>query len=114
MATPTSDWASAGASFVPSPVMATSRPLACSSRISSIFRSGVASARKSSTPASREITAAVTGLSPVIMIERMPMRRSSTKRSSIPPLTMSFRCTAPSAQLSLATRSGVPPASAMR
>ena len=91
MATPTSDWASAGASFVPSPVMATSRPLACSSLISSIFRSGVASARKSSTPASREMTAAVTGLSPVIMIERMPMRRSSTKRSSMPPLTMSFR-----------------------
>ena len=37
------------------------------------------------------------------------MRRSSTKRSSMPPLTMSFRCTAPSAQLSRATTSGVPP-----
>ena len=109
MATPTSDWASAGASFVPSPVIATSRPLACSSLISSILRSGVASARKSSTPDSLAMTAAVTGLSPVIMIERMPMRRSSTNRSSMPPLTMSFRCTAPSAQLSLATSSGVPP-----
>ncbi len=30
MATPTSAWASAGASFVPSPVMATSLPSACS------------------------------------------------------------------------------------
>ncbi len=60
------------------------------------------------------MTAAVTGLSPVIMIERMPMRRSSTKRSSMPPLTMSFRWIAPSAQLSLATTSGVPPSSAMR
>ena len=52
MATPTSAWASAGASFVPSPVIATIRPFACSSLISAIFASGVASARKSSTPAS--------------------------------------------------------------
>ncbi len=50
MATPTSAWASAGASFVPSPVMATIRPLACSSLIRAILFSGVASARKSSTP----------------------------------------------------------------
>ena len=34
MATPTSAWASAGASLVPSPHMATSLPLACSSRMS--------------------------------------------------------------------------------
>src|SRR5262247_1071510 len=33
MATATSAWASAGASLVPSPVMATRRPSACSSRI---------------------------------------------------------------------------------
>ena len=52
MATPTSACASAGASFVPSPVIATMRPFACSSLISAIFASGVASARKSSTPAS--------------------------------------------------------------
>ena len=37
--------ASAGASLVPSPVIATRRPPACSARISSIFCSGVASAR---------------------------------------------------------------------
>ena len=43
IATPTSAWASAGASLVPSPVIATSRPAACSSRISSSFSSGVAS-----------------------------------------------------------------------
>ncbi len=52
MATPTSAWASAGASFVPSPVIATMRPFACSSLMRAIFVSGVASARKSSTPAS--------------------------------------------------------------
>ena len=50
IATPTSAWASAGASSVPSPHMATSLPLACSSRISRSLSSGVAWARKSSTP----------------------------------------------------------------
>ena len=53
IATPTSAWASAGASFVPSPVIATSRPPSCSLRISAILSSGVASARKSSTPGLR-------------------------------------------------------------
>ncbi len=53
MATPTSAWARAGASLVPSPVMATRRPPACSERMRAILSSGVASARKSSTPASR-------------------------------------------------------------
>ncbi len=45
IATPTSAWARAGASLVPSPVIATSRPPACSLRISFILSSGVASAR---------------------------------------------------------------------
>ena len=45
MATPTSAWASAGASLVPSPVMATSRPPSCSLRMRAILSSGVASAR---------------------------------------------------------------------
>ena len=40
IATPTSAWASAGASLVPSPAIATSRPSLCSSRISSSLRSG--------------------------------------------------------------------------
>ena len=42
MATPTSAWASAGASLVPSPVIATSLPSACSRLISAILSSGVA------------------------------------------------------------------------
>ena len=109
IATPTSDWASAGASFVPSPVIATMRPRACSSRISSIFRSGVASARKSSTPDSSAITAAVTGLSPVIITVRMPIGAARRSARFMPPLTMSFRCTTPSTQLSWATTRGVPP-----
>ncbi|CAM5731448.1 hypothetical protein SHIRM173S_06269 [Streptomyces hirsutus] len=47
IATPTSARASAGASFVPSPVIATSLPPSCSRSISAILSSGVASARKS-------------------------------------------------------------------
>ena len=81
MATATSACASAGASLVPSPVIATSRPCAWCSRISCSLASGVASARKSSTPASAAMAAAVSGLSPVIMTVLMPMRRSSPKRS---------------------------------
>ncbi|CAB4935917.1 unannotated protein [freshwater metagenome] len=91
IATPTSACASAGASFVPSPVIATSRPPACCSLISASLRSGVASARTSSTPASAPIFAAVSRLSPVTMIVRMPMARSRSKRSFMPGLTMSFR-----------------------
>ena len=60
IATPTSAWASAGASLVPSPHMATIRPPSCSLRISAILSSGVASARTSSTPASAAIARAVT------------------------------------------------------
>ena len=91
IATPTSAWASAGASLVPSPVIATIRPLACCSLISSSFASGVASARKSSTPDSSAIFAAVRRLSPVIMIVRMPIARRWSKRSRIPSLIVSFR-----------------------
>ena len=113
IATPTSACARAGASFVPSPVIATMRPFDCSSLISASFASGVASARKSSTPASSAITAAVTRLSPVIITVRMPMRRSSSNRSRIPPFTTSLRWITPSTKLSWATTSGVPPARAI-
>ena len=91
IATPTSAWASAGASLVPSPVIATIRPLACSERISSSLRSGVASARKSSTPDSSAILAAVSLLSPVIITVRMPIARSWSKRSRMPSLIVSLR-----------------------
>jgi hypothetical protein len=64
IATPTSARASAGASLVPSPVMATSRPPSCVLWMYASFASGVASARKSSTPASFAMAAAVRGLSP--------------------------------------------------
>ncbi len=109
MATPTSACARAGASLVPSPVMATSRPPDCSRRISSSLSSGVASARKSSTPDSSAMARAVSGLSPVIMTVRMPIVRSSAKRSAIPGLTTSVSSTMPLTPSRSATASGVPP-----
>src|SRR4029450_8104494 len=109
MATPTSAWARAGASLVPSPVMATSLPSPCSARISSILRSGVAWARKSSTPASLAMAAAVSGVAPVIVA----VRRSWSKRSRMPPLTTSLRWTTPRGRAPSATTSGVPPSRAM-
>ena len=76
MATPTSACASAGASLVPSPVIATRPPPSCSRRMRASLSSGVASASKSSTPASAAIACAVSGLSPVTMTVRMPIARS--------------------------------------
>ena len=113
MATPTSACASAGASLVPSPVIATSLPPSCSRLISASLSSGVASARKSSTPASSAIALAVSGLSPVIITVRMPIRRISSKRSRMPCLTTSLRWMTPSTaawpSVTSPTTSGVPP-----
>ena len=74
----------------------------------------MACARKSSTPASAAIAAAVSGLSPVIMTVRMPMMRIWAKRSRMPPLTMSFRWITPSTRGPSATTSGVPPVREIR
>ena len=69
---------------------------------------------KSSTPASAAIAAAVSGLSPVIITVLMPIARRCAKRSRMPPLTMSFRWTTPSARPFSATTSGVPPSREIR
>ena len=68
MATPTSAWARAGASLVPSPIMAISLPPSCSLRMRASLSSGLAWAMKSSTPASAAMAAAVSWLSPVTMM----------------------------------------------
>ena len=114
IASPTSDWASAGASLVPSPVIATRWPSACSLRMKAIFASGVASAMKSSTPASRAMVAAVRGLSPVIITVRMPILRNSANRSTRPSLTVSLSSIMPRMRPSSRIASGVAPASAIR
>ena len=110
IATPTSAWASAGASFVPSPVIATSLPPSCSCLMRAIFASGVASARKSSTPASWAIAAAVSGLSPVIMTVRIPIWRISSNFSRMPCFTTSLSSMTPTMSAPSATTSGVEPA----
>ena len=71
--------------------MATMCPSAWYCRMAASFVSGVASAMKSSTPASAAMAAAVSGLSPVIMTVLMPIVRKSAKFSLMPCLTMSFR-----------------------
>ena len=62
----------------------------------------------------RAIARAVSGLSPVIITVRMPIRRISSKRSRMPSLTTSLRWITPRARACLAvdisaTTSGVPP-----
>jgi len=65
------------ASFVRHRSYATRRPSAWCERMRLSFASGVASARKSSTPASACNRRSRHGLSPVIMMVLMPIRRSS-------------------------------------
>ena len=109
MATATSACAKSGASLVPSPVIATNRPSDWYWRINASFASGVASARKSSTPDSAAIAAAVRWLSPVIMTVFIPIWRSWAKRSLIPPFTISLSSTTPKIFWFSTTTSGVPP-----
>ncbi len=73
MAIPTSDWASAGASFTPSPTMATRKPCPCNFFISAALSPGNTSARTVSTPTWRATASAVCRLSPVIMATFKPM-----------------------------------------
>ncbi len=80
--------------------------------MASSLASGVASAMKSSRPASAAMAAAVSGLSPVTMTVRMPMACRSAKFSRMPDLMMSFRWMTPSTRPSRTTTSGVPPSRA--
>jgi hypothetical protein len=64
-------------------------------------------------PASVAMALAVSGLSPVIMMVRMPISRSWRNRSVMPSLTVSFRWMTPSTFGPSATTSGVPPEAAM-
>ena len=91
IASPTSACARAGASLVPSPVMATIFPSACSFLISVILSSGLHSAMNPSTPASFAMVAAVRGLSPVHMTVLIPISLNLAKRSARPGLTVSFK-----------------------
>ena len=75
--------------------------------------SGFAWAMKSSTPASSAMVRAVNGLSPVTMIVRMPIRRSSSKRARRPGLTVSLSSITPRSAPFRRMASGVAPSPAI-
>lgn len=79
MATPTSAQASAGASFTPSPTMATRRPSARRLRTNSAFCSGRTPARASSAamPAAAAMACTASGRSPLSSMTRRPARCSA-------------------------------------
>ena len=81
MAMPTSAAASAGASFTPSPAIATTRPSARRRLTTSLFRSGRTSASTSSMPSRRATALAVVRLSPVSMTMRRPSAFSAATTS---------------------------------
>ena len=72
MAMPTSAWASAGASLMPSPAIATMRPSACRRFTRSLFSGQRLRRRPRRCRASRATASAVARLSPVSMTTRMP------------------------------------------
>ena len=72
MAMPTSAAASAGASFTPSPAMATTRPSRRSFSTTALFCSGSTSASTSAMPSRRATASAVVRLSPVSITTRTP------------------------------------------
>ena len=80
MAMPRSAWASAGASLMPSPTIATTLPCAWSAWTLSAFCSGSTSASTWSMPTSRAIASAVARLSPVSIHTSRPSACSCCDR----------------------------------
>ena len=83
MAMPTSAAASAGASLMPSPAIATLRPLAISALTCAALSSGSTSAMASSIPSLRATASAVLRESPVSITTRMPVRFSAAMASAV-------------------------------
>ena len=67
---------------------------------------------KSSTPACSAMVAAVSGLSPVTITVRRPIRRSRSNRSRMPGFKMSSSTTMPAIRFPSQTNSGVAPCEA--
>ena len=111
MAMPTSARASAGASLMPSPTMAT-RPSPARRRISRSLPSGSTPAMTSSAPTSRWMAAAVRSLSPVSITVRMPMSFSTARAAALEGFTVSATATMPRSSPSWEKNNGVLPSSA--
>ena len=114
MAMPTSARASAGASLMPSPTIATFLPCSCSARTFSSLSCGKTSARTVSTPICFPIASAVRALSPVSMITSMPISRIRAIASRLVGFTTSAAAISPSSRPPFAKYSGVFPSSASR
>ena len=83
MAIPTCAWASAGASLIPSPAIATKRPSRWRPFTTSAFWSGSTSATTSSRRSLRATASAVVRLSPVSMTTRIPSACSARMASGV-------------------------------
>ena len=111
IAIPVSAEVSAGASFIPSPTIAT-LPYFLSSLIFSSLPSGKTPAIIPSTPACLPIAAAVFSLSPVSIITPSPIFLSSSTACLLSGLTVSARAMIPSSKPSSEKRTGVLPSAA--
>ena len=109
IARPTSATANAGASLVPSPIMATTRVSACSFVTMSYLSSGFASGLYSSIPTSLAMLFAVRGWSPVNMTGRIPITLTDRIFSLMPGFRTSLSRIIPIISLFLVTASGVSP-----
>ncbi len=96
MAMPTWALASAGASLMPSPAMATTRPSFCSRVTSASLSAGLTSPRTSTMPNCRATALAVVKPSPVAMMMRNPAFLSAAKASGVLLLTGSETASRPS------------------
>jgi len=111
MAIPTSARASAGASLMPSPTMAT-LPVSASSRTCASLPSGRTPATTASVPTCCWMAEAVRSLSPVSMTVRTPIARSSEIAPALVGFTWSAMAIRPSSCPPHAKKSGVLPSSA--
>ncbi len=111
---PTSAWARAGASLMPSPTMATIFPSSWSLRASAALSWGSTSARTRSMPSSRPMASAVRRLSPVIIATSMPSRLSSRTARTEVSFSVSATATRPRGRPSTATNITVFPSPSSR
>src|SRR5215207_4750910 len=109
IAIPTSAAASAGASFTPSPAMATTRPAVLYRCTTALFWSGRTSASTSSIPRRRATALAVVQLSPVSMTTRMASALRPARASGVEAFTGSAMAMAPATFPSTPAKMAVAP-----
>jgi hypothetical protein len=107
IAMPTVASASAGASLMPSPAIATILPRLCRSRITARFSAGNTSARTSSSPSERPTASAVVRLSPVSITMLMSCDLRERSASAVVALMRSATPSSPAGMPSIATNTTV-------